>query len=223
MHITILSDSDSWIGEYIPELANKLVKDNHSVSIVHNSNEILPGDIAFFLSCGQIVSREVLSRNRHNLVIHESDLPSGKGWAPLTWQILEGKSEIPVCLLEASEYVDSGKIYIKDVMKFNGTELAGELRRIQAETTIRMCIRFINEYPGIVEKGVEQYGESTFYKKRSKKDSKLNPDKTIKEQFNLFRVADNERYPAFFEIEGEIYLLKIEKMTLGGRGHEHKI
>ena len=41
------------------------------------------------LSCGQIINKEVLQRNRNNLVVHAGALPKGKGWSPLTWQILE--------------------------------------------------------------------------------------------------------------------------------------
>ena len=41
-------------------------------------------------------------------------------------------------------------------------------------------------------------------------DSRLDPDDTIAQQFNLLRVVDNERYPAFFELLGRRYILKIE-------------
>jgi len=41
-------------------------------------------------------------------------------------------------------------------------------------------------------------------------DSRLDIDRSIKEQFNLLRVVGNEEYPAFFEINGHKYLLKIE-------------
>jgi methionyl-tRNA formyltransferase/ubiquinone/menaquinone biosynthesis C-methylase UbiE len=209
--ITILSDSDSWINDYIPELTKELEKHNHSVNILHKAEDISPGDFVFFLGCSQIVANSILKRNRHNVLVHESNLPHGKGWSPLTWQVLEGKNEIPVCLLEVAEHVDSGKIYLRDTMKFNGTELVSELRKTQADTSIRMCLRFVSEYPDIVEKGVNQEGESTFYKRRSKEDSRLNPDKTIREQFNLLRVVDNGSYPAFFDLAGETYLLKIER------------
>lgn len=209
--ITILLDADSWINDYIHELARELEKDGHGVRIVHKADEIPLGDFVFFLGCGQIVPHSILKRNRHNLVVHESDLPKGKGWSPLTWQILEGKNEVPVCLLEAAEPVDSGTIYLRDTTQFNGTELVGELRKAQADTSIRMCLRFVHEYPVIAGKGIKQDGESTFYKRRSKECSRLDPNKTIREQFNLLRVVDNERYPAFFEYKGERYIVKIEK------------
>ena len=35
--------------------------------------------------------------------------------------------------------------------------------------------------------------------------------KSIDEQFNLLRVCDNERYPAFFYKDGVKYILKINK------------
>lgn len=208
--ITIISDVDNWINDYIPELVNELKKGGNEVCIVREPEEIPSGDFVFYLGCGRIVSRSVLERNRHNLVVHASDLPKGRGWSPHIWQILEGKNEIPVCVFEAVEELDSGKIYFKEMSKFNGTELVDELRRVLAEVIIRMCLRFVREYPVIAEKGVAQIGEPTFYKKRTREDSRLDPNKTIREQFNLLRVVDNDRYPAFFEMNGRRYILRIE-------------
>ena len=42
-----------------------------------------------------------------------------------------------------------------------------------------------------------------------KKLGELNVSKTIKEQFNLLRVCDNERYPAFFYLNNKKYIIKI--------------
>ena len=36
-------------------------------------------------------------------------------------------------------------------------------------------------------------------------------NKSIKDQFNLLRIVDDERYPAFFEIDGSKYFIKIYK------------
>jgi methionyl-tRNA formyltransferase len=148
---------------------------------------------------------------KHNLVVHESDLPLGKGWSPLTWQILEGKNRIPVTMIEAEKKVDSGVIYAQEWMEFQSHELVEELRAAQAEATIRLCKKFVREYPGIVDSAREQKGEESFYSKRKPEDSRLDPDKSIREQFNLLRVVDNEKYPAFFDMHGQRYLLKIKK------------
>ena len=209
--ITIVSDAQSWINEYIPTLVAALEKHGHTIKHVHNVHSIPEGNFVFYLGCSQLVPPTILARNQHNLVVHESALPKGKGWSPLTWQILEGKHEIPITLFEAVEKVDEGTIYLSTIMKFQGTELVDELRKIQAETSIQMCLRFVKEYPDIVVSGIEQSGESTYYPKRGAEDSKLDIDKSLREQFNVLRVVDNDRYPAFFEIAGERYFLKIEK------------
>ncbi len=212
LFITIVTDTRSWINAYIPDrLIEMLVKRGHKVKWFHNANFIQQGDIAFFLGYGQIVSLDILQRNRHNLVVHESNLPQGKGWSPLTWQILEGKNDIPIVLFEANEKVDSGVIYLKEIIHFRGTELVEELRAAQSSATFRLCLEFIDNYPGIIDKAFSQEGESSYYRRRTPEDSRLDPDKTIREQFNLLRVVDNERYPAFFEINGEQYILKVFK------------
>ena len=73
-----------------------------------------------------------------------------------------------------------------------------------------MCFEFLNGYEKF-KTPKPQKGKESFYPKRTAKDSRLDIDKTIKEQFNLLRIADNEEYPAFFEIDNHRYILKIEK------------
>ena len=210
--IAILSDRTSWLNEYIQELMLDWLAAGHRVQWVHDKKELRPGDFCFYLSCGQIVPANILSQYRHNLVVHESDLPRGKGWSPLTWQILEGKNRIPATLFEAAEKVDSGVIYAQDWMEFEGYELIDELREAQAKVTIGLCKRFVDGYPQICEEAQEQAGNESFYPRRRAMDSKIDPAQTIGAQFNSLRVVDNQRYPAFFDLNGWRYLLRIDKV-----------
>jgi UDP-2,4-diacetamido-2,4,6-trideoxy-beta-L-altropyranose hydrolase len=209
--ITVLSDSGTWMNHWISELLAVFVERGHRVNWVHRPDELPEGDLCFLLSCCQIVKKEALQRNRNNLVVHASALPKGKGWSPLTWQILEGISEIPVTLFEAKESVDSGEIYSQDVLNFSGHELIDELREALADCIVRMCCQFIETYPEILKKAQSQEGTENFYKKRNPEDSRLDPKQSIAEQINLLRIVDNERYPAFFEWQGQRYVLRIEK------------
>lgn len=177
--------------------------------------DVPEGEMCFMLSCSKLVKPEILARSSHNLVVHESDLPKGKGWSPMTWQVLEGAEAIPVTLFEAAESVDSGPVYLKDSMALEGHELVDELRSRQAEATLRLCREFVQRYPEIVGRGVGQVGGESFYRRRRPEDSRLDPHKSIAEQFNLLRVVDNDRYPAFFEWKGRRYILKIEKEQKG--------
>ena len=42
----------------------------------------------------------------------------------------------------------------------------------------------------------------------------IDPDKTIAEQFDLMRVCDPDRYPAYFNYLGYKYVIRIEKQTV---------
>src|SRR3569623_1676801 len=111
LSIQILTDNPrSWIMPYAEELHRRLSQ-VHTCEHITEHAAIRTGDVLFLLSCEKLVKPEHLSLHAHNLVVHESALPHGRGWAPMTWQILEGKSEVPITLLEAAEAVDAGDIH----------------------------------------------------------------------------------------------------------------
>jgi len=210
--ITVLAGQKTWMQPFIGEFILSCKISGNNVRLVHEPFEVTKGDFCFILSCSQIVPDEVLRLNKHNLVVHASDLPNGKGWSPMSWNILEGKNEITVTLFEAEEKVDSGMVYIQDKISFKGDELLDELQSELGKHVIDQCNQFIKQYPSIIQKGWGQHGEESFFAKRSPSDSCLDPNKTIGEQFNLLRIVDNNRYPAFFDWEGSRYSLKIEKL-----------
>lgn len=211
MTITLLvGNRSSWVLSYVRQL-KKQIEDKHDVKLIFDLDKIENGDLLFMLSLGKIVPPDLLKRNKHNLVVHESDLPRGRGWSPLTWQILEGKKKIKITLFEAVAGVDRGQIYYQDEMQFMGDELVDEIREVQGEKTVELVLKFIDNFPNVI--GREQKGKSTYYPRRRPKDSDLDIDKSIKEQFNLLRTVDNKRYPAFFNYSGSKYILKIYKIT----------
>ncbi len=70
-------------------------------------------------------------------------------------------------------------------------------------------LRFLKNFDNIVPK--DQKGKETYYSKRGVQDSKLDINKTIREQFNLLRIVDNQKFPAFFYYKNYKYILKIYK------------
>lgn len=209
--LTILSDRGSWLNAWIPTLLAAWIEEGHKVRWIHEPSELVEGDLCFFLGCGKRVSSELLSKHRNNLVIHESDLPKGRGWSPLTWQVLEGAGRIPVTLLEAVEEVDAGPIYMQGWLKLDGHELIDELRAEQARATFELCSNFVLKYPEILHHARPQSGEPSWYPRRTPADSQIDPDKPLIDQFNLLRVVDNAGYPAFFRVGKHSYRLLIHK------------
>lgn len=209
MKIAVLTSPNQWFVEYAKELNEKL-KDS---ILFYNHKDLADSyDVVFILGYHKIIEEQYLKQNKHNVVIHESDLPLGKGWAPLFWQILENKSEIIFSMFEASSGIDDGDIYMKKSLSLDGTELNKELRKKQAHLTISMCLEFVENYEKYKIPS-SQIGKESFYEKRSAKNSEIDISKTIDEQFNLLRTVHNEDYPAFFYKNGKKYILKIEEAS----------
>ncbi len=183
---------------------------NHEIRLVESSDEICEdGDILFLVSCMQIITSKVRKRFRACLVIHASDVPKGRGWSPLTWQIMEGRNSVTVSMLEAEDNVDSGAVWCKREISFQGHELLDEMNDVLFHAELQLMDYAIENLYTV--QPVPQTGDPSYYRRRTPEDSRLNIHETIAEQFNLLRVVDNERYPAFFEHLGCRYQILIKK------------
>jgi methionyl-tRNA formyltransferase len=68
---------------------------------------------------------------------------------------------------------------------------------------------FLERYPELQR--TPQAGEPSVYPRRTPADSELCVDKTLREQFNLLRIGNNESWPSFFVLNGHKYILTIKK------------
>jgi methionyl-tRNA formyltransferase len=208
--VAVVAEPTSWIVPYAEQLADELAAEGHDARVVPSYDDVPEGtEISFFLGCTRIATPDQLARSRHNVVIHQSELPRGRGWSPLAWQVLEGRAEIPVTVFEAAPGVDEGAVYLRGVIRLEGHELSNELRELQGRSDIELARELVRMYPNLV--GEPQSGEPTYYDRRTPDANRLDPALSIAEQFDLLRICDNARYPAFFDHRGHRYVLKIEK------------
>jgi len=207
LKVAVVVDNPSWILPHAERLVELARERGATATLARAYEEVSGGDVAFLLGCTAIAPASARARSRINLVVHESSLPQGRGFAPVAWQVLEGRTRIPVVLFEAADELDAGPIYLRDEIRLTGYELNDDIRRLQGEATVTLCMRFLEQYPNVAPQ--PQIGQATAYKRRTPDDSRLDPDRSLREQFNLLRVVDNERYPAFFDVDGHRYILKI--------------
>lgn len=205
----IVDNKKSWMNAYADVIVSKIVINDFDVIFQNDYNDLIKSDFTFFLSCEKKIKKEYLELSQNNLLVHESDLPNGRGWSPLTYQILDGNRIIPIALLKVANTIDAGDICLVDYMHFKGNELIDEIRKVQVSYTTNLILNYLKNYNSITCK--KQFGKPTYYKRRSKSDSELDITKSIEDQFNLLRVVDNSRYPAFFYIQGEKYIIEIYK------------
>lgn len=206
-NVSICVDTPGWFDDFAGDLAEQISARGDNGIFVRNAAEVREGGIAFYLSCMKLTPREILERNHQNIVVHASALPAGRGFSPVVWQVLEGKNHIPVSMILAADDADTGDILIRDELLLDGTELNDAIRKALGEKIVKMCLAYLDapEPPA----GFPQEGEASWYARRRPEDSRLDPERTIAEQFDLLRVVDNERYPAFFDYRGRRYVLRI--------------
>lgn len=211
MEISILcTDSKHPVVDSLRVWIEDISSKGHAATLIFDKAELRGGDILFLVSCSQIIRDAEKEKYKATLVLHASDLPKGRGWSPYIWSILAGENQITVSLLEASEPVDSGAIWFKTAFDLEGHELLQEINAKLFEAELLLMTHAVEQFDGI--KPTKQAGEpGPYMAKRSPDDSRLDPNKTIAEQFNLLRVVDSQRYPAFFDYRGHRYLIKIEK------------
>ncbi len=212
--ISVVVDNQSWILPHAEALVAALKADGDDADLCRSHDVIEDGAVAFYLGCVTLTPPEVIARNQRNLVVHESALPKGRGFSPLSWQILEGCNEIPVCLIEAATEADAGPIVYEDALRFHGHELIDEMRAALGALTVDLCRRFLAE--SAPPFGRAQSGAATTYPRRHPGDSRLDPERSLADQFDLLRVVDNGKYPAFFEMGGHRYKVTVTKMGLRG-------
>lgn len=211
MKISILcTDPNNPVINSLREWTDEMSSKGHAVSLVFDKANLQGGGILFLVSCSQIIRDAERDQYKATLVLHASDLPKGRGWSPYIWSVLGGANQITVSLLEASEPVDSGAIWLKTTFSLEGHELLPEINEKLFAAELLLMSQAVDQFDYI--KPAPQTGElGPHMAKRSPADSRLDPNKSIAEQFNLLRVVDSQRYPAFFDHLGKRYLIRIEK------------
>lgn len=214
MNISILCSDPA--HPVMPSL-RRWVDDNaaqHDISLVTRKSDLPGGDLLFLVSCREILRAEDRAAYRACLVLHASDLPRGRGWSPHIWEIAGGAESITLSLLEAEDGVDSGRIWRKTVIPVPRHALWDEINARLFAAEIALIDFAVREFGRIAPEPQADDGSATMYRRRTPEDSRIDPHASLASQFDKIRVADPERFPAFFELHGHRYKLVLEKMDV---------
>lgn len=209
MKITILNTSEvhpinPWLENWVKKHQAK-----HEIQLLRSKKELIEGDILFLISCSEIISEHERARFKKTLVIHASDLPKGRGWSPHVWEIINGAKQLTLSLLEAVDKVDSGDLWKKVKINIPETALYKEINELIFDAELGL-MDFAVENISQINPSKQSAIEPSYWPKRMPKDSEIDVYKSIDEQFDLIRVCDPERFPAFFYKNGKKFKLTIE-------------
>lgn len=212
MNITILCSSQTHpVNGMLQQWVEKN-KASHQVKFVRRKQELEEGDLLFLISCSEIITDQERRRFKKTLVIHASDLPRGRGWSPHIWELVGGATGITISLLEAQDKVDSGNIWRKLHVLIPKHALYDEINQLLFRAESELMDYAVENFHCITPEPQDCSIEPTYYLRRGPADSELNPQESIASQFDLLRVCDPERFPAFFRLHGHTYKLTLEKV-----------
>ncbi len=205
----LLDPSNNWLHCLVEEDLPEFESLGYKSRVIWSTDQIQEGDILFVLGFTRLIPEVSLRKNKFNFVIHESNLPDGRGFSPVAWQVLSGRSIIPVVAFSPTSDFDRGEIFCRDEIILEGHELYEEIRQKQYSATKRLLSRLLADYPHYKPRP-QAPGGST-YPRRKPSDQELNLNDSIESQFNVLRTANNALCPAYFIRGGIKYIIKIEK------------
>jgi methionyl-tRNA formyltransferase len=182
----------------------------HHIRLLRRKSELESGDLLFLVSCAELVGARERSRFGKTLVLHASALPEGRGWSPHVWQILRGADALTVTLLEAADKVDSGRIWSQMSFPVDRGALWAEINDALFTAEMELMDFAVREFDRIVPREQDASVMATYYDRRTAEDSRVDPSKSLGEQFDLIRVCDPGRFPAFMDFRGRRYKIILE-------------
>jgi methionyl-tRNA formyltransferase len=211
MKITLLcSDAEHPVNAYL-ENWMALTSPPLTVELVRKKAQATGGSIMFLISCSEIITAQDRAQYGACLVLHASDLPEGRGWSPHIWELSQGAEAITLTLLEAEDKVDSGRIWKKVHIPVPKHALWDEINQLLFQAEVELINFAVEHYQNIEPQPQHAEVESTYFPRRTQNNSQIDPYKSIAEQFDLIRVCDPNRFPAYFYYLGQRYNLKVEK------------
>jgi len=180
--------------------------------IIETAQEISgTDDVVFCISYPKLIPADILARPRHGVwVNHSSDLPQGRGWAPLQWSVLKGLSQITVTVFRATPECDAGPYAFKVPFLIEPHDTIETLRRKDVVVSINAFHRLIQ---AILEHRLvlhEQTGTPSYWNRRRPPDSELDASQPLAKLWDHIRVCHNTDYPAFFMVNGRKVILRYE-------------
>ena len=143
------------------------------------------------------------------ILFHSSDLPDGKGWAPIYYSIHSGLEHFTISGILADEKVDSGDIIVKAKFRIKDNYTAEHIRKWDHEISIILVKKILERFANGKIKGGKQEGVGTSNPRRKLDENKIDLKSRFKHTINHLRACE-KNHPAFFYYNQTKYNITIE-------------
>ena len=208
----LLDKNNNWMKQYFNDFKlskNLSKKFDLKISYKIERKKI---DLLFILGFTRKIDPEKLKNYKYKFIIHESNLPKGRGFSPVKNQILKKIYKIKCCLIECVDKIDGGDIYEYDNLIIGKNDLYDDIRLKQFKITIKLIEKLLKKYPKI--KGEKQVGVPTYYKRFDEMSDEIDISKNISSLFDLLRSTDYNKHQNYFFLNKKKYFIKISKTKI---------
>jgi len=189
-------------------LEKYLIKSEYQVSV----GEGLPHDTGSYdliiLWNYKKILKDITGAN-NIIVFHSTNLPEGKGWAPIFYSLAQNKEYFYITGILATDEVDAGDIIVQAKYSIKNNYTAKYLRMWDTEICILLIKRILEKFPSGKVTGKKQVGESSFNVRRTASDNELDINQPLINQINLLRGCE-DNFPAYFIYNNAKYKVYIK-------------
>jgi methionyl-tRNA formyltransferase len=166
-------------------------------------------DLGILLGYNRIIPSCVLECSQKGfLLFHSSDLPQGRGWAPIYYTIFKGLPLVQT-MLYASERVDQGKMIAKAFYELSGAELENEVRLIDDVMTRKLLDECLLELlQRNLEGRAQDESDATWWARRHPVDSEIDINKPLAAELGKIRGLPSSA-PAYFQSCGRKFYITL--------------
>ena len=198
MFLQILTSKSSYLQKNKVNFI-KFFNKNVKIQFINNSKYIKKKtDLVIVISHYKKIPLNSLMNNENIFVIHESNLPKGRGMSPLFNQILNGKEKIVSTIFRCSKNFDDGPVIFKKEFYYPGNLVYEEIKALQVKNSVSLVKRLIKLMNKSELSAIKQIGKSSYFKKISSKINELDINKSIKSQINIIRTRDKKKFCGYF-------------------------
>ena len=142
------------------------------------------------------------------VVIHSSDLPDGKGWAPIYHAFSEQKNEYVMSAIYAVDEVDAGDIIAQVRFNIVPEYTAGFIKCLDNELSLLVINKILEQWSNQKPLAVRQIGQESYRKRRYPSDNEVDLSQPLQCSLSHLRGVEADS-PAFFYFENIKYLIEV--------------
>jgi len=185
-------------------------------NLINLKKKIQMIDPDFLICCGfpKKISKDIINLPKYcSINLHGGKVPSYLGASTINWQIINGEKKIYISCIKMNEKIDGGPLILQKYVHIKQDENVDKIKIKLNKIFPYLCLKAINNI--LKKKKVTYYRSSikTFWKQRSKKDSKISLDKFNRlHAHNTIRGSSEKNYPAYIYFKNQKIILYKSKL-----------